>query len=182
MAILPLRQLLQRISACRDGLHMPLTQRVLRPVFLVTRRQRTRAKWGIYHHFLQSVLSNSLTPNVHTHFRQVMERRIISRVVMGVGGSLNPPLLLVVVFLVFLEDGLFDRYLPCRIRDKSTIQRCDNSLLHQYRCLLTGINGTVVEMVDVIEILFYLVASRKQAILIYTHSVVSSSVLWTQRF
>ena len=82
-----------------------------------------------------------------------MERRIISLVVMEVDGNLSPLLHLVVVIRVFLEDGLFDRYLPCRIWDKSTPQRCD--FLHQFLCPLIGINGTVAEMTHFIEIFIY---------------------------
>ena len=80
-----------------------------------------------------------------------MERRIISLVVMEVDGNISLPLLLVVAIQVFLEDGLSDRYL---IWGKSIPQRCDNNLLHQFLCLLIGINGAVAEMVYFIEIYF----------------------------
>ena len=108
-----------------------------------------------------------------------MERRITRLVVTEVDGNISSPLLPVVIIRVCLEDELFDRYLPCRVRDKFTPQRCDNSL-HLLLCLLIGINGMVAEMVQ-----FFFFAFEKTAILIYIYFRSfrrNFLVLWTQRF
>ena len=80
---------------------------------------------------MQSVLSSSLTSNVHIRrFGRAMECRIRSLVVMEVDGNLRSLSVLVEAIRGCLEGGLFGR----------TPQRCDNHLLQ----LLIGINGTLV--------------------------------------
>lgn len=93
-------------------------------------------------------------------FGQVTERRILSLVVMEIDRNLSSPSLPVEAIHVYLEDGLFDPYLPPRIRDKSTSQRCDSNLLHQLLCLLIGIDGMLVA--EMIHFILYFFASRKQ--------------------
>jgi len=100
-----------------------------------------------------------------------MEHRILSFVVMGVDGNLSSPSL-----LVCLEDGLFDRYRPCRIRDKSTPQRCDSNLHHQLLCLLVGINGMLDA--EIIHLFLSFFRLDKTTIYISGHFEKDS---WTQK-